>query len=238
MSDSIGRQTIDALLPPGPLYHPKPGGDLDNLLEALGERYDGVADFLSALAFVRDPSKTPVFTDLEREYGIQPNDAISDSIRVARLNRKVYQADKIGSVDDMQDALDNAGFSLQVHLNNPPVDPDILIGSGEYIVNTYLGVQNATNIIVCGSPFAVCGSSEACCGYAIYVVTPFVYPTPPATHRGMVYFIGGAATRGVSGELTSIAAANVDANRRADLVTTILNMRPIMAWCCLIVNYV
>ena len=54
----------------------------------------------------------------------------------------------------------------------------------------------------------------------------------------MVFFVGGDATRDpVTDELTNIEQGFVDSNRRNDLITTILEIMPEMAWCGLIITF-
>lgn len=181
------RAVIDSLLPPGALWHPKPDAgfdqDLDGLTDSLDEGGRALAD---TLADIRNPDKTPVFTDLERNYGIQPNENISNTIRVARLKQKVYQGEKVNSIEDLQAELDTAGFDLQVHKNDPPVDPatfltksfQITAGSdyayagfnlgadvlafaaslgGELLVNTPLGQQAPSYLMQAGGSVAYAG---------------------------------------------------------------------------------
>lgn len=126
---SIIRSALDALLPRGFAWRPKSDAGLDQLLDGISDSIDNdglqVAD---SLADIRNPRKTPVFTDLERNYGIQPNDIISTETRIARLEQKVYQGARVNSIDNVQNDLDVADFDLQVHKNDPPVDPDLFLG--------------------------------------------------------------------------------------------------------------
>lgn len=120
---TLSRAVIDTLKPPGRIWEPEPG-------EGLDEQWDGIADTaedtrltLDTLADIRNPKTTPVFEDLERNYGIKPNENVLDSVRIARLAQRVYQGEKVNSIDDLQSELTAAGFDLQVHKNDPPVDP-------------------------------------------------------------------------------------------------------------------
>lgn len=276
---SISKDTFNTLLPPGPLGLPKAGGDLDLLLDGMSANADVVADFLSDLAHIRNPKKTPIFEDLEREYGIRPNENVLMSVRIMRLARKVYQGQKIDSPDDLQDALDAAGFDLQVHLNDPPVDPSLFLTQAFKMVsggdNAFAGFEPLSGppstafagslggeLVVNGDIFLKTNAIEmqaggdfAFSGYFDVVTVPQTYKStagffssinqdkldfriPSPEFWNMVFFVGGAATRDpVTDELTVIEQGFVDANRRNDLVTTILEIKPLMAWCGLITTF-
>jgi hypothetical protein len=268
---SILRKTLDALLPPGPIWKIKVGGDLDSKLEALGESLDTPSDFLGDLAFISDPDKTPIFEDLEREYGIKPNENVSDADRLARLKRIVYQGEKIDSPDDLQDALNDAGFTdLQVHLNDPAVDPDLFLNQnftmvaggdnayagfipsgggdstaiaglsgGEWVVNGEIFFQSPAVTMQASGDNAFAGNANAVAGaFDTVNTTALEYETPPADYWPLTFFVGGAATRdGVTGELTSIEQGLVPNERKDDLITTILQIKPLMGWCGLIVQF-
>lgn len=277
MPNSISKQTYSALLPPGPLGEPKAGGDLDLLLDGMADNADLVAAFLADLADIRNPNKTPIFEDLEREYGIKPNENVPTVDRIARLARKVYQGQKIDSPDDLQDALDAAGFDLQVHLNDPPVDPAIFLTQSFQMVaggdNAFAGFEPSGGppstafagrlggeLIVNGDIFlktnAVemqAGGNIAFAGY--FPTTPGVYqsvagffssinqdkldyPIPDSIYWSMIFFVGGDATRDpVTNELTDIQQGFLPLNRRNDLITTILEIKPLMSWCGLIATF-
>jgi hypothetical protein len=266
---SISRRTIDALQPPGPLWKPKPSGDFDIVLETLGENFDTPAEFLGSIACIRCPDRTPIFEDLEREYGIKPNENVTDSDRLARLNRIVYQGEKIDSPDDLQDALITAGFTdLLVHLNDPAVDPDLFLDSdfqmvaggdnayagydetgtilsfagrvgGEYLVNGEINLQSAAVLMQADGDNAFAGNQAAVSGYFLELqTTPLVYETPSSEYWPLIFFVGGEATRDpVTGELTDIVQGKVPTERRDDLLTTILQYKPLMAWCGLVIQF-
>jgi hypothetical protein len=266
---SILRKTLNALLPPGPLWKIKPGGDLDKKFEALGEALDTPADFLGDLAFIRNPDKTPIFTDLELEYGIKPNDNVSDADRLSRLKRRVYQGEKIDSPDDLQDALQAAGFTnLQVHLNDPAVDPDLFlaqaffmvaggynayagyqplggedpaqagISGGEWVVNGEIVIQSPAIEMQAGGDNAYAGNASAIAGFFNNVNTEVLeYETPPSDYWPLCFFVGGDATRDGTGALTNIEQGQVPSERRDELIITILEIKPLMGWCGLIVEF-
>jgi hypothetical protein len=151
MPRSVSRAVIDALLPPGALWQPEPGEDFDLQLDGLADNVEEIKGTLETLADIRNPSKTPVFEDLERNYGIKPNSNVTQDIRIARLDQKVYQGAKVNSIDDVQAELITAGFDLQVHKNDPAVDPAIFLAQSFQITagsdKAYAGFNDGVNIL-------------------------------------------------------------------------------------------
>lgn len=189
MPKSLSRGTIDALLPPGDLWEVEPDESFDQQLDGIADTSEEIRGTLDSLADVRNPKKTPVFTDLERNFGFSPNDNISRSIRETRLGRRVYQGEKVNSIDDVQLDLNNAGFDLQVHKNDPPVDPATFVdqsfnmtcGSdraylgfndgvdtlsflgrlgGEWLVNTPITLTSFAYQMQCGGDVAYLGFND------------------------------------------------------------------------------
>jgi hypothetical protein len=140
---SFSRAVIDALLPKGSLWNVKQGGDLDLLLEAMGENDDRVVDDICCLSDIRDPQKTPFLSDLEKEYGVPTDTRLSEQDRRNQLEAIIYHGEHNASKDDLQRALNDAGFGVQVHENSPAVDPDIFLNSVPLMVadgdNAYAG---------------------------------------------------------------------------------------------------
>ncbi len=190
MSKSISRSAIDAMLPPGALWNPQPEKGFDQQLDGICDTIEETREVVETLADIRNPDKTPIFEDLERNYGIKPNETVSDDIRVERLAQKVYQGSKVNSVDDLQSDLSCSGFNLQVHKNDPPVDPALFLtqafqitaGSdyayagfnlgadvlafaaslgGELLVNTPIELQSDVTDMVAGGDIAYSGYHDA-----------------------------------------------------------------------------
>jgi len=146
---TLMRAFLDAALPPGAAWQPKPGGDLDRLLDGLGDNALVVRDFLANLARVRDPWTTPYLDELEREYGVSPNVQLTAAQRRATLALVKYARRRRGTRDDLQQALDRAGlgaggYGLHVYINDPPVDP------GPYMNYAFI---------------TMAGEADALCGY-------------------------------------------------------------------------
>jgi len=126
------RRVLDALSPKGMAWRPAPGGDLDHLLDGVADNAQATLDDLETLAHLRDPWKVPLelLPDLEREFGIAPNTALTVKTRRANLSILRYRKGrKKSSLLKLQAALDRAGFGaggygLVVTPNaSPAVDP-------------------------------------------------------------------------------------------------------------------
>jgi len=149
---SIIRAAFDALMPPG--FGWKADAD-----EGFDQFVNGVSDSINndgfeaanSLADIRVPNKTAVFTDLERNYGILPNDTVPMADRIARLGQKVYQKEKVNTIDEIQAELTAAGFDLQVHKNDPSVDPALFLTQIFQITAgsdfAYAGYNNGVDIL-------------------------------------------------------------------------------------------
>lgn len=134
MSDSLSRSVIDALLPKGSIWQVKSQGDLDNFLDGMAQNDDDIMDAIACLSVIRDPFRTPILADLEREYGVVTDLRIDEDTRRNQLASLVFQGDNNGSKDDLQNALVAAGFPVQVHENSPAVDPDLFLNSVPFMV--------------------------------------------------------------------------------------------------------
>ena len=126
MSD-LTRAMLDDQKPDGPIWEPEELAEFDLLLDGIADNLEVVRVFLSTLSEIRNPNKTIILSDLEREYGIPTNLILSEETRRMRLAELVFGADGNGTEDDLQTALRNVGFDVFVYQNDPPVDPAILL---------------------------------------------------------------------------------------------------------------
>lgn len=140
------KAVIEALLPDGALWTPVADGDFDKLLAGIGINFEELYQFLKDLANIRNPYETPWLEDLEKEYGIVTNLVITELRRREQLAEKVYNKTGTGSIDDLQEALDKAGFDLNVLPNDPAVDPKAVLAAGYQTqaggANAYAGFTN------------------------------------------------------------------------------------------------
>ena len=217
MSAELMRAVIDAALPDGSIWNPEPGGDLDKLLDGSAENMETVRLFLAGIKDARNPALTAYLDDLEREFGVLTNLSLTEAQRRAQLHPEVYSRGGGGTLDDLQTALDSAGFDVTVHPNDPAVDPNPFLTQnfqmvagggnafagnagafarrigGELLVNGDIFKQSRIFTSVAGTLFA--GAGHGAGEYVDLLRTKVVYPIP--TDPGdwpLVFFVGGAAT--------------------------------------------
>ena len=180
MSDpTLMRAFLDAISPPGSLWRPEPGGDLDHLWDGFGDGLQAVKDFLSALAYTRDPWRTPLLDELERDFGIMPNTQLTDAQRRATLALAKYARRRPSTISNLQDALDRAGlgaggYGLNVYANDPAVDP------GQFTQYAFI-TQSGQDTARCGYVPTGGSAISAICGVngGLWVVNGDVFiPTP------------------------------------------------------------
>jgi len=141
------KAVFEALLPPGELWKPAPRAGFDQFLTALGLNANEIYERLFALGDIRNPRKTPILSDLEKEYGLLPDDRLDDTTRRQKLFAVKYAKPGTASDTDLQTILRNAGFDVYVRRNHPPIDPDdylsteFLLEAGE--VDAFAGEPNA-----------------------------------------------------------------------------------------------
>lgn len=149
MSD-ITRAVLDALLPPGSIWTPKDDADFDKLLEGMADNHEEIRIFLSQLSVLRDPDKTFILDDLEREYGLIKDENLSESVRRQRLSAIAFARNGGGTPDFLQQVLRDAGFDVFVYNNDPAVDPALFLNETFQMVagggNAYAGFHDAIGI--------------------------------------------------------------------------------------------
>ena len=266
MSPSVSRNVLDVLLPQGYAWGPSATGDLTKLFDGVAANWETVREEMSQLAFIRNAGLTPILSDLEREYGILPDTSLPESTRRQRLKAIQTASDNDGSASFLQDILTNAGFDVQVHINNPPVNPasfltevyntrcgqtDAVCGNesavcgggsnGELIINGDLVYHPQRYSTICGKTDSVCGNDDALTGaYGQPVEVPIEYdiPTEPG-YWPLFFFVGGDATRNpATGELTQIANAEIDGQRREEIRRLIVQYKPMHSWAGLVATFV
>jgi len=240
MSSELIQKTQKALLPPGSLWQVEEDGDLDQLLKGTADNWEDVRAFLETVGFVRDPLKTNLLEELEREFGIVPDFDLTEAERREQLAAlKFDSVDGVGSDDDLQNLLQAAGFDVQVHRNDPPVDPALFVPPGELLLKGDVFLIEPGTAAQCGGETTVCGNVEAVCGFfrgsSRTEVTPDL-PTDPDTFP-FFFFVGGDATRDGGGFLTSILPATVPLHRRDRFRSFILEIKPWFTWAVLIINF-
>ena len=254
------RRTIDKILPKGSAWRVSQDDDSDKFLDGMADNWETIRAFLSEMDCIRDPHCTPFLADLEREYGVLTNASLTELQRREQLSPIVFNRSSSGSVDSIQQALDDAGFNVQVHENSPAVDPAIFLDQafqmvagggaafagnqdafagrvgGELLVNGELFTTERVYESVAGTMFAgTAGAGE----YTDLLRTKVEYPIPTDPNDWpLVFFVGGDATRDGSGALTAIENADVPSPQESVFKQIVLKFKPIHSWAGLIVTYV
>jgi hypothetical protein len=263
MSDTLSRVVIDSNLPDGSAHNIAKGEDLDLFWEGIADSQEIVRIRLKSLANQRNPDKTDMLEDLEREYGFKNDDRLTDAERRARLKTKQTAGTNTATEDYLQKQLRDAGFDVYVYQNDPAVDPDIFLQGnfnlqlaasnaftgrvdaflgqvgGFLIVNGISGVTVTDYKSVAG-PGGFCGRSDIFCGrFDGSRRDPVVYEVPTESgYWPTIFFVGGDATRDGTGAITEIEIAEIPAFRRPEFEEIILRYKPLKTWAAAIVVYV
>lgn len=230
MPDEIGKGIYYALLPPGSLWQPKPGGDLEKLIIGMADGEKTIRDLLGSIADFRNPAKTPILSDLEREYGIEPDETEAESIRRARLASAKAGVQNTGRREFLESQLRTAGFDVYVHANEPPVDP-------AFMIDLY------ADWIICGDADAYCGADDCVCGdsYVDLIVNgppdPEYAITSETWSWPLFFMIGGLATRNGLGELTDVALADIALDRYDEFIRTVMKYKPAETWAIIYIRF-
>ncbi len=233
MSNNISREALNSLLPEGAIWTPADGLDFDLLLNGIAESLELVREDLSDGALLRYPLKTPILDDLEKEFGILKNNLLTEDERRIKLQSTKAANNGDGTGDFMEARLNEAGFDLAVHANDPPVDPALFIDS------QYQGHFNDFNDTVFGNENSIMGRSVGALIVNGVNDNDFIIPVSPDAW-GFVFFVGGkGAARDLgTGELVSIAPAQIPFSRKDELIRLIIKYKPIYAWCGLVAEFI
>lgn len=265
MTLQIMRKAIDLAFPKGPIHEVKIDGDYDYWREAKADNLATIREDVQSLKYIRNPENTPVLSDLEREYGINPAATLTEAERRILLKPEVYKQKTTASTGDLQTRLDAAGFDLTVYDNSPDgpaVDPAIIIDqnfvlqamSGDYYAgntNAYAGFIGGYWLVngrvfeqikgSYGSGTLWAGNTIAVAGYyENYIQNEITYPTPTDPNSWpFCFFVGGspADINPSTGELISIPQGSVPSNKRKILEDIILKFKPLFTWCGVVVTY-
>jgi hypothetical protein len=180
------RSVHDALMPTGPAWEPSPGGKYDRLLDGFADNAQAVLDGLESLAYVRNPRKVPkeLLPDLEREYGITPDDTIPDEDRKGGLAVTVKTRPS-SRVRALQEALDKAGFGangygLTVTPNGTPASDPLPIVDESFVLTAH----EFPSVYAAGTSIAYAGERG---GYYLVNGDRFNHrPVYPGAGTGMV----------------------------------------------------
>lgn len=233
-------ESIFAYLPKGAFWTPKRGGFFERFLHGLMDALDVVRLVCSDLAYIRSAQLTKQLDDLELDYGIAKNASLTNSQRRDFLESRINAINNTGSAQEMQAALRLAGFDVYVYSNSPAVDPETLIvGNSALLVNGVIYTERANYLMRAGRTGAYAGKSNARAGRFLSKTVPYEYPLPQNPNAWpFIFFVGGDATFGGSGELINLNYANVSAQQRLQFEEIILKYKPLYTWAALQINYV
>ena len=261
MFNPLLKKAIDAVWPRGSAWAQKIGGNMEGLLLGVGDSLELVRVKLATLASLRNPDLTGQLDELEIDFGVTPDPTLTDAARRSRLAARINAEHPAGTRDHMERELQAAGFDLFVYSNDPATDPSqfatsfITVAGG---IEAFAGEPNAIAevfsaiLLVNGSAvrtvftwLAVAGGDEAFAGELNAIAEqagstdiPISYdlPVDPATWP-FIFFVGGPAFFGGSGELITIEVAQVPALRKIELEQTILRLKPLHTWAVMMVEY-
>lgn len=262
MSKSLLKSALDALMPKGSIWTPKSGGFFEELLNGIADSFETVRLKLAELADIRNAKKTTVLDELERDYGVAFNPNLTESERRAALDSRINAIDNTGSRQELEIALQRAGFDLFVYSNSPAVDPTRFLDNYEMLAgedNAFAGEPDAVAgvfladlvvngdiifslpvfALVAGDEFSFAGETDAIAEIEQINEQLYEYFVPSnSTAWPFVFFIGGAATFAADGSLVTLQTVNIDDIRRIELREIILKYKPTFTWGMLKVNYI
>lgn len=232
-------ESVFNYFPKGAVWAPKRGGYFEGLLLGIMDAFDACRTVLTDLAYIRNAQLTQQLADLELDYGIGYNSALTESERRAILESRINAINNKGSAQEMQFALDVAGFDVTVYSNDPAVDPALFqTPESQLLVNGPVYRSRAVYLMTAGASNAMAGKTTAKAGKfneasALY---EYVLPTNPDLWP-FVFFVGGDATFDGNGALTSLDFADVPFNRQLEFQNIILKYKPMFTWSLVNVNY-
>jgi hypothetical protein len=189
----FSRDVLNALWPDGSFWVPVSGDDYDLFMDGIAANTEAIRADLDALRTLRDPARTPILSDLERELGVIPLLVATEEERRERLALAMFRRAEQPTYELLEEKLRASGFDVYVHANSPAVDPaiflaqafnmvcgDLLPGGndaqcgeaeaicaqvgGELLVNGEFFEQEPNYTCLCDEPLAQCGEADALCG--------------------------------------------------------------------------
>jgi hypothetical protein len=178
------------------------------LIEGIGDNAEAMYDSLDRLAYIRDPAKTDILSDLEREFGVVTDESLSEESRREYLGGVKYARAGTGDLDFLQNALNNAGFAVQVHNNSPAVNPISYYGGGGGILIVNKSSDEDANPV----------------------------GMTPNEVWNYTFFVGGNVTRAEDGRITDITPVVLNETEQKAMAKIILKHKPLHSWCVAVVT--
>jgi hypothetical protein len=204
----LSRDVLNALLPEGSFWEPASDDDYDLLFEGIAENSEVIKNDLDKLRNLRNPYRTSILSDLEKEYAVIPVSGSTEQECRERLASIMFKKNKLPTYEILEQKLREAGFDVYVHANSPAVDPaifldqafqmtceDLLPGGndpqcgeleaycgrvgGELLVNGEIFNQLPNYTILCDELLAQCGEPNSLAGqYDSITLIPIEYEIP------------------------------------------------------------
>jgi len=258
------RKIIDAMLPDGAAWNPEIDGDFDNYLDGQADNYDPIINFLRSISKIREPLTTPLLEELEREYGLSLNSALTEAQRRTFLNSYISQSNANGTPDEMQTRLQEGGFNVQVHTNDPAIDPNIIVegafsitaGSaqafagnasafakkigGELIVNGDQFKVKPKFLSIANGGIAFAGNTSMFAGSFDELITTKIQYSVPTNPKDwpLVFFIGGDVVRDIDDKIVSIGTIIESVELRREYLKIIMKYKPLHSWAVSVVDFI
>lgn len=234
-----------------------------NFIKGLASVPADFRNYLDTLYLQLFPYTTSELSKWEEEFGIA-FPALNDDDRRMNLDTN-WKAKGGQAAGYIQSVLNNSGFDVLVHENNPPADPDVFLNSipfmvcgglaayagndlafagktgGDLLVNGPVLSSIPLYLSICGQTEMVCGNDIAKSGYFLKFGTKDkIYEiTDDPDLWGAFFFIGGEATRNATThELEFIEKVDIPAERKNEFLRLILKIKPAQTWAGLLINYV
>jgi hypothetical protein len=134
---NICRRVLDSALPSGAIWSIAPGGELDQFYHGTAANFEALREKAAAVQWFRNAVKTDALADLEIEFGVIPDEALTSAQRRAYLRALMGERCVLPTHLRLQAKLQEAGFNVQVFPFDPTVDPSKIMTaySGYWLVN-------------------------------------------------------------------------------------------------------
>lgn len=254
MSNSLLRKLISGVMPKGSIWTVKIDGFFDALLDALADSLNTVKLKLSELSDIRNAKKTTLLDELERDYGVSFNPNLTESERRTALDSRINAIDNSGSRQELEFALQRAGFPLFVYSNSPAVDPsrfqneyemvagednsfagepDAIAGTffAKLIINGPIIISKPLYALTAGDEFSFAGEDESFAEISDILESEYEYFLPTNSNSWpFIFIVGGNAVLSEDGSIISVAFVDIDKNREQELRDIILRYKPMFTW--------
>lgn len=259
---TLARQVFDSTLPDGAIHQVPKDSDFDKLYNGITDFQQSRIDKVFVLACVRNPQETTMLPDLEVEFGIRPDTRFTEQSRRDLLNSRKFATKCLGTDEYLQERLNKAGFDVQVHKNDPAVDPALFLSTnfqmvangdaafagndaafagqegGFYILSGIKGETVPAYLSQAGDMFA--GGLHSSAGEFIdSKEIPYIVTDPPDPDTwSQVFFVGGDVVRnGTTGAIEEISPVVIQAARQSQFEDIICRYKPDGTWAAVVGSY-